>query len=200
MIMHLVPEGRLDGVAGRRLIRETGHTLGTVYDTWSGCSYIRDRAVRFRFNATDSSGVLVLTDFRDTGAACVPAALDSYIYSKVSTTPRSFLCRFAVAELESWLLADHKGLAAFLRITESTIPKAPEAEEFPKRTLVNLARRSTKGDIRQAIVPGLRHESPVAPGYTAAMTDFIENHWNIEAAAVRAPSLQRCIQRLRELA
>ena len=200
MIMHLVPEGRLDGVAGRRLIRETGHTLGTVYDARSGCCYIRDRAVMFRYLATDCSGVLVLTDFRDAKTACVPEALDSYFYNKVPTLPQSFLCRFAVAELESWLLADYKGLAAFLHITESLMPDEPEGEEFPKRTLVNLARKSRKTDIRQAIVPAPRHESPVAPGYTAAMTDFIENHWNIEAAAVRAPSLRRCVQRLRELA
>jgi hypothetical protein len=50
------------------------------------------------------------------------------------------MCRFAVNELESWLLADREGLANFLGIAVSRMPICPEREEFPKKTLVNISR------------------------------------------------------------
>jgi hypothetical protein len=199
MIIHLVPEGYLEEAVGGILLAACGHRLGRIYNSGRGCNYIRNRAALFRHLATDVSGVLVLTDFRDTRAPCVTAALQEYIWSKAADIPRTFLCRFAVAELESWLLADRYGLAGFLRVAVVNIPREPEKEAFPKRTLVNLARASRKTSIREGLAPPSGHRASVGPEYTSLLREFIAEKWNVEAAMQRAPSLERCVRRLCDL-
>jgi hypothetical protein len=199
MIIHLVPEGYLEEAVGSRLILACWHSLGTIYNRGRGCDYIREKAAHFHHLATDISGVLVLTDFRDSKAPCATEALQKYIWSKASNLPKSFLCRFAVAELESWFLADRQGLAKFLGVSVARMPQKPEQEHSPKKTLVNIARTSQKSRIREGIAPPPGHHSLVGPAYTTALRDFTANYWNIEAAMDCSPSLKRCIQRLREL-
>jgi hypothetical protein len=199
MIMHLVPEGYLEELVGAKLIRSCGHALGNIYNSGSGCGYIRKRAAKFYSLATDVTGVLVLTDFRDAAAQCLPSALRAYLWDTVPNPAPSFLFRFAVNELESWLMADRQGLADFLSVPAGKIPREPELEEFPKRTLVNIARRSRKTGIKNGIAPPPGHAASVGPDYTALLREFIVKRWNIEAAMTCAPSLERCALRLREL-
>jgi hypothetical protein len=200
MIMHLIPEGHLEEAVGSRLILACGHSVGTIYNRGRGCDYIREKAARFHWLATDVSGVLVLTNFRDAKAPCLPAALHAYIGSKAPTLPKSFVYRFAVAELESWFLADRQGLAKFLGVSAAKMPQQPKLEPFPKTALINIARTSQKSRIREGIAPPRGHRASVGPEYMAALRNFAVNHWNIEAARVCSPSLNRCVQRLCELA
>jgi hypothetical protein len=197
MIVHLVAEGYMEAAVAVRLLPFCGHKLGDVYGQY-GCAYIREKAAKFHHLATACSGVLVLTDFRDAGAECIVDALQDYIWKNLPSPPASFLCRFAVNELESWLLADRGGLAKFFGIALTKMPLQPESEPLPKRTLVALARRSRKKKIREGIVPAPGHKGAVAPGYLPLMCEFIANFWNIEAAMRCAPSLERCVSRLRE--
>ena len=199
MVIYLVPEGDMEKAVAAKLLPFYGHVLGTIYDQGNGCDYIREDAVKFRHLATESTGVLVLTDFRDAKVTCVADALQKYILDKVPNPPRTFLCRFAVNEIESWLLADRKGLAEFMNVAVSKIPAQPESEEFPKRTLVNLARASRKRKIREGIAPPPGHYAAVGPDYMCLMREFITDFWNIEIAMRCAPSLERCVRRLREL-
>jgi hypothetical protein len=199
MIMHLVPEGYMEELVGAKLIFFCGHDLGTVYNTRRGCDYIRKRAAKFSLLATDVAGVLVLTDFRDAAAPCLPSALRAYLWDAVPNPAPSFLFRFAVNELESWLMADRRNLADFLSVSAGKIPREPELEIFPKRTLVNIARCSRKAGIKNGIAPPQGHAASVGPGYISLLHKFIVKHWNIEAAMAYAPSLERCVRRLREL-
>jgi hypothetical protein len=199
MIIHLVVEGYTEEAVAERLLHFCGHTPGDIYGR-KGCDFIRTSAVKFRHYATEYSGVLVLTDFRDAKVPCIMDALQKYIWDRLPKPPGTFLCRFAVNELESWLLADHEGLAKFLGINVAKLPLLPEREAFPKKTLVNLARASRKRRIRDGIAPSLGHRAAVGPDYMSLTRDFIINYWNIGAAMRNAPSLARCVQRLRALA
>jgi hypothetical protein len=199
MIIHLVPEGHMEEPTGRRLIAFCGHSLGTIYNSRRGCGYIRSRAALYHSLATSHSGVLVLTDFRDAGAPCPVAALDAYLLHKIPHPAPSFIFRFAVNELESWLMADRSGLAQFLGVPVTRLPKEPEAEEKPKRTLVAIARHSSKTRIRDGLAPPPGSQASVGPLYRAMMSVFIEQRWNIEAATANAPSLERCVRRLTAL-
>jgi hypothetical protein len=199
MIMHLVPEGYLEALVGARLIGFCRHTLGTIYNSGRGCGYIRTHAAKFYRLATDVSGVLVLTDFRDAAAPCLPSALQAYLWNAIPSPVPSFLVRFAVNELESWLMADRQGLADFLSVSVGRIPREPELEEFPKRTLVNIARRSRKTRIRNGIAPPPGHAAAVGPAYNSLLHEFIVRHWNIAEAITCAPSLERCVGRLSQL-
>jgi hypothetical protein len=188
----------MEEIVAARLLPFCNHELGTVYGR-KGYAYIRTNAAAFRHLATEYSGVLVLTDFRDTGAICVAVALQEYILTKLHRPPRTFLCRFAVNELESWLLADRIGLSKFLSINVTRMPLQPESEDFPKKTLISLAHASRKRSIREGIAPPPGHYASVGPDYMYLMREFISNFWSIEPAMRCAPSLERCVQRLREL-
>jgi len=79
------------------------------------------------------------------------------------------------------------------------IPRDPEALDDPKRTLVNLARRSRRRGLRDAITPAPGVSAVVGPGYTSVVEEFIVRGWDIAAAITRSPSLRRCVIRLGEL-
>ena len=198
MVINVLAEGYMEEAVASRLIRFCNHELGTVYGR-RGCIYIQEKASAFQCLATEQTAVLVLTDFRDAKASCVPEALPKYIFTKCPTPHKNFLCRFSVNELESWFLADREGLAKYLNIAVAKLPHTPENEEYPKATLVNLARKSRKKIIREGVAPPLGHKASVGPEYFNLMREFIFSHWNIENAIKIAPSLERCVCRLREI-
>lgn len=198
MLMHLILEGHLEEPVAEKLLAHCGHEKGTVYGR-QGFGYIQTKAAKFHHLATETEGVLVLADFMDSRAPCPLHALENYVLQFIANPPRNFLCRFAVAELESWLLADRKGMADFLKIAPAKITTTPDALPDPKRHLVNLARKSGKTSVREGIVPEKAHGGAVAPGYLATMQGFVRDCWNIENAAANSPSLARCVCRLRQL-
>ena len=134
--MHLILEGRLEEPVAEKLLTYCGHEKGTVYGR-QGFGYIQKKAAQFQRLASDNAGVLVLTDFMDSRASCLPHALEQYVLQHIASPPKTFLCRFAVAELESWLMADRKGMADFLKISTTKIPPTPDELPDPKRHLVN---------------------------------------------------------------
>jgi hypothetical protein len=196
MLVHLLLEGRLEEPVAEKLLAHCGHEKGFVYGQ-KGCAYLHEKAKGFQRLAQPGCGVLALMDFRDTGTPCPSDALRNKL--SLLAPPPNFLCRMAIYELESWLLADAASLSGFLGISVSAIPRNPEMERLPKQTLVNLARRSRKTAIRDSIVPGPDHCGTVAPAYLATMTEFINEHWNIAVAAQNSPSLNRCVLRLQNL-
>ena len=102
-------------------------------------------------------------------------------------------------ELESWLLADHKGLARFLRVSVGRIPRDPELIDNPKRALINVARHSRSSRIRDALVPRPRSTSQEGVLYDSELTRFIQESWSLNEARRYAPSLDQCIKRMERL-
>ncbi len=198
MLIHLILEGHLEEPVAERLLEHSGHYRGDIYGQ-KGFGYIMTKAHKLAPLATGGGAVLVLTDFRDSGAACPPEALNKYFPRRLSKQPPAFLLRFAEMELESWLLADREAMADFLQISPATIPVEPDKEAFPKRAIVNLAARSKNRDIKQALVPPKKHGGMVGKGYLRTMSDFVRNHWRPPEAARNSPSLERCLNRLMEL-
>jgi len=197
MYINLLAEGYLEASTAARLLPYCGHELGTVYGR-KGFIYIKNKASVFQFSATDQTGILVITDFKDSGADCISTALNDYVYFKCPNPPKTFLFNFSVNELESWFLADNIGLAKFLNVSVSSFPLNPENESDPKKTLVNLANKSKIKLIREGIAPPPGHRAKVGPEYFNLMNEFVLHYWNIEKAVKRAPSLERCIRKLKE--
>lgn len=104
-------------------------------------------------------------------------------------------CVLRIAErmLESWLMADTKAMSRFLRVSETLLPRNPDAESHPKLALVNLARRSPLRPIKADIVPELGSAGIVGKGYTPRMTEFIEKEWRPLEASKKSESLRRAI-------
>jgi hypothetical protein len=107
--------------------------------------------------------------------------------------------RVAVRQVESWLLADAARLARFLRVRRSRVPADPDGLPHSKIALVDLARHSSSRTIREEMVPRPGSGRPTGPGYVGRMIEFIESHWEPADAATNSDSLQRCLNRLRQV-
>ena len=114
--------------------------------------------------------------------------------------PPEFVFRIAVAEIESWLLADRNRIAQWLGISETLVPRRPEAIPLPKECLVGLARRSRHRSLREAMVPKPGSTGATGPGYNDHLGEFATSNWRPDIARTNAPSLDRAIIRIDELA
>ena len=117
------------------------------------------------------------------------------------TVDPNLLVRVAVLEIESWILADREEIARWLGISSGIISRAPESLEDPKRTLVQLASRSQNRALREAIAPvRVLGTNRTGPNYNETVGEFVTQHWDPETARRNAPSLDRAITRIGELA
>lgn len=155
--MALLVEGLLDEVVGRRILEHLGGQVSVVYGK-RGIGYIQRKITGFNDAATGFP-ILTLADLMDTGLSCAAAVVKTWLPHR----NESMFFRLAVREIESWLLADRANLAAFLKVPRSKIPQHPEQIEDPKRTLINLARRSRSATIRRNLVPWCRLDGGCRP-------------------------------------
>ena len=141
--------------------------------------------------------VLVVTD-SDRPDPCPPALVSSWLHN-IQSSPR-LLLRFAVLEVEAWILADRASFARWLRVSEAIVPRYPEQEIDPKRRIVQLAGRSRSRRLREALVPQRgAGTNRVGPDYNTEIGGFVASDWNPEVARRHASSLDRAIRRLVEL-
>ena len=193
MFINALVEGIVDEAAAYRIVLAAGHDWGVCYGR-RGHDYIRKKLPGFNEAARDLP-YLVLVDHKETRLSCAPEVVSRWLPRRHPLT----LLRVVVRELESWLLADREGLAEFLNVPTGRVPSRPEELDDPKRTLVNLARRSRSRTIREALVPPSGSTRQEGALYASEMIRFIHKSWNIQAARRNAPSMDRCLERLKEL-
>ena len=137
----------------------------------------------------------VITDL-DNKYACAPLLIKDWLPDQISN---QLLFRVAVREIESWLLADRENFATFFSVNLSLIPLKPDSEADPKLTVISLAKKSKKREIKEAIVP-IDNYASNGPGYNTQFLNFIQNYWNIDSARKNSPSLDRAIKSLEKIA
>ena len=186
-------EGVTDEAVVRRVIHHVGAVPGKVY-VQRGKGNLRQRADGFN-HAARFAPWLILVDLDD-DAPCAPPLCQDWL-----PHPAPHLCfRVAVRALEAWLMADADVLASYLSVAKTRVPTDPEAEADPKRTLVNLARRSRRPAIVMDMVPREGSGRSEGPAYASRIVEFASHHWRPNVAAERADSLRRAIACLRRLA
>lgn len=194
LVVDILVEGLLDETVARRLIEYCGHTPGHSFGK-KGVNYLRLKAQGFGVKARYGNPILMLVDFKDTGLECPPAVVTTWLPQPCT----NLLLRVVVPMIESWLLADREGLAAFLGVSPTLLPTMPETLINPKQALVNLARKSRRKSVRAALTPAKGVSALVGPEYVAALQEFVAQVWDVERAKLSAPSLQRAISRLQAL-
>ena len=121
----------------------------------------------------------------------------NFVADTLPSTSAGMCYRVAVRAVEAWLLADVERLAAYLGISQALIPRtAPDQDDDPKRTLVNLARRSRKRAIREGMAPRPESRVRVGPAYLSCVQAFVsadKNAWRPLVAQERSDSLRRCL-------
>ena len=133
----------------------------------------------------------IITDLDDS-YNCAPLLVNEWL-PKPKTS--KFLFRVAVHEIESWLLADRENFSTFFSISKALIPLNPDNEQNPKQTVISLAKRSKKREIREDVVP-IDNFARIGPGYNLQLQKYIQNNWDIELARKNSPSLDKAIKSL----
>ncbi len=194
--VNLLVEGRTDEAVVRRILDHMGIPAGRTYGK-NGKDALLQRLSKYN-QAAQFNPWLVVVDL-DQDAQCAPAYLNHHIAQRLpQLAPRMYL-RVAVRAIESWLLADAEQIAQFLGVRVQLVPVNPDTEEDPKRTLVNLARRSRYRTIRQDLVPRPGSGASVGPDYVGRLLGFTMQRWHPDIAAQHSNSLHRCIEALRTI-
>jgi hypothetical protein len=192
MIISLAVEGASDAAILRRVCTSVGIQVGAEFIA-RGKSRLDPRLSGYN-NAARFAPWVVIRDL-DHDADCAPALID-----KLLPEPAPGMCfRVAVRSIEAWLLGDVAGFSRFFGVSAAVLQVDPDELPRPKRTVVDLVRRSNKRAIREGMVPVAGTSSEVGPDYTALLVEFARTHWDPEAAAERSDSLFRCLRALRRL-
>jgi hypothetical protein len=185
-VLTIAVEGISDEAVIRRLCGDAGLGITAVHVA-RGKPRLDARVAAYNFAARHGDW-LVLRDL-DHDAECPANLRDSLLPNR---EPRMHF-RVPVRSVETWLMSDREGLARFLSISSAIVPRNPELLDNPKLTLVNLAGRSGRRQIREDFVPAAGTTATVGPGYTARIQEFARGSWDPVAAASNSDSLSRCI-------
>jgi hypothetical protein len=134
---------------------------------------------------------LVLTDLDN--AECPLALISSWL-----SQPKhpNLIFRVAIIEVEAWLLAHREAFSEFLGISTNSIPNNVDEIADPKQLLINLARRSSKRILRDAIVPAPNSTAKIGKDYNGQLIQFVQQSWQVDSAKINSQSLQRAMNAL----
>ena len=162
--VNLAVEDAISETVLRRILERIDNpfAVGSAFSQ-GGIGYLR-RLIRGLNNAAKGVPFLVLADLDQID--CAPTALDDWLPSGAYP---NLMLRFAVREVEAWLIADREALATFLGVKQQGVPLDVESITDPKRCLVGIARTSSRSDIRQDIVPRAASTAVVGRNYNVRM-------------------------------
>ncbi len=183
--MTLVVEGQLDKIVTQKLISVT--SINNCYFIGKrGKNWILKRLHQFN-NASKRMRQpwIVLMDL-DQDAECAPV----YLEEKLPVPAPTMFLRLAVQEVESWLLADREGIAKFLGVSTEHVPIEVESLQKPKRTLIDIARKSRRRKVH-GMIPSPGSSGIQGKEYNSIMSEFVLYHWRPAFAVKNADSLLR---------
>lgn len=186
-------EGDTDEAAVRRMATHLGIVVHEVFVRNGKANVLK--ALPGLNGSAQAQPWFVLVDLNG-DTRCVPEAVRAHLPNPAS----QMRFRIAVRALESWILADKRGFARFFGVPTARVPNAPEAELDPKTSVIELARLSKKNIVRKGMPPRNGSGRRTGELYASLLIEFATTHWDLESARKVAPSLDRAMQRLNELA
>ena len=152
----------------------------------NGSGYIKKGISGFN-QASKFNPFFVLTDL-DT-YLCPSGLINDWLKVQKES---NLIFRVAIREVESWLLADRKGISDFMGVDLKQIPIRSELLTDPKRSLISIATISKKRNIREDLVPK-NNNATIGPNYNGRLTNFVLNFWSIDDAMKNSTSLARAV-------
>lgn len=185
----LAVEDQLSEAVLKKILRfaKDRYLVSTCYNR-GGYGYLKKNIAGFN-NAAKGIPFIVLTDLDN--SECPPALIREWLpYPKHP----NLLFRIAVREVEAWLLADWNGFARYLGIVKKHIHFDIESIKNPKHLLIELAQKSRKRRLREAIVPGPKSDAKQGPDYNGALITFVNEFWDIKVAMGKSLSLKKTVK------
>lgn len=158
-----------------------------------GNGYLKRKCLDFNRMALRHP-VFLMTDLDDT--QCASALINSW-FGQVPKNA-NLIFRVAVREVESWLLADHQGMATLLERGANNITLNPDHLPDPKQYLLRCAKRAPR-DVKNDLIRSKGALASQGLGYNSRLCSFVREIWAPEQASQRSDSLRRAVERLREV-
>lgn len=157
-----------------------------------GFGYLKKKVAGFN-EAAKGTPFLVLTDLDLDKGPCASDLMASWLAG-----PRhpNLIFRVAVHAVESWILADRVAFSRFLGVGADLIPSHLDEVDRPRKLLLELARRSRRRALREAIVPRPTSTAPFGPGYNGVLAEFLRSSWRLAEARSHSHSLDRAARAL----
>lgn len=200
MTIHYCGEDIVSRTVAERLIADftnlSGNQLGGVQGGWTS---IKANFKKY-CDLSRHSPVLVTIDLDRN--ACPPSLRRRWLSDAkvVEPLPEFMLFCIAQREIESWLLADHDGIAEFLGIGSRMIDRDIENDVLdPKEYLVRLVQRSSRRTVKIDMLPAAGSLSKTGLGYNDRLSEFAKTSWQPLVAAANSRSLDRAIKKLQSL-
>lgn len=194
MTLYIVSEDQLSEAVMRKMVAKSSstHIKDIVPMGKKGRGYIKKRINDF--NNQNTLPFFVLADLdRD---ECAPVLIKKWIRRPLQ---QNIVFRFAVREVESWLLADTKGFSHYTKLEHSLLKKevnTPDELPDPKETLIALVDRCKNRSLKNDIVRKEKFSYKQGPGYNSRLINYVDNYWEIERAASVSESLKKAMDSL----
>ncbi|MBF2756076.1 MAG: hypothetical protein ISN29_12610 [Gammaproteobacteria bacterium AqS3] len=176
----LICEDDLTEAVIGKMLQQTGRGFFIIKSVRWNKSKIQREISNLNHSAKGSMLNLVVTD-QDTPGNCPAGALENL----GAPLAPNLLYRFAVMEVESWVMADRENFSEFFSVRINALPQHPDEVINPKEHLAGLIRKFGSKNIDQA-----------GRGYNPILGEFVGNCWNVSNAQKYSPSLKRTYQRL----
>lgn len=188
--INLAYEDDLSEAVMTKLLESFGNKY-SIHNTYTGYGfgYLKSNIKGFN-QSSIATPFFMLTDLDN--YECPPSLIKDWITFPLLP---NFIFRIAIKEVEAWLLADKEGLSEFMKVSLANFPTAPENETDPKRTLIQLAKRSRIRRIREDIVP-INENAKVGPNYNGCLMEFVFEKWDILNAMSSSRSLEKAFSKL----
>lgn len=183
-------EGDGDAAVACRLLTHVGFDVAPSPGAVGG-KRVLDRKLSAYARSATALPWLILRDLDHDGAC--PSDL---VQRLAPNRPPLLVLRIAVRAIESWLLSDDRGIAAYLRVPLAKVPRQPDQLDQPKQEMVRLARFSGLAAVRRDMVPEDGGGRPTGKVYTRRLVSFARDHWDPERARKQSTSLDACIRAL----
>jgi hypothetical protein len=190
MFLVATEDALCEAVARKLLIGARVREREITFVGKKGSGYLR-KNLRKYLQASSRFPVLLLTDLDS--ARCAPSLVAEWMDGE--TAGSCFLFRVAVREVEAWLLADRRGFAEFLGVSEARIERDTETIADPKRYLLELARLARR-ELRRGLLPAPNAAARQGFEYNSLLCGFVTDKWSEKRAASGNRSLRAAIERL----
>ncbi|WP_177307455.1 DUF4276 family protein [Pseudoduganella namucuonensis] len=189
----LAVEDELSEQIGLRLVAEVRLQIDLVLRK-GGNGYLKSKFISF-CEMAHQTPVLLITDLDS-----IPTVEKLKVeWLNKTKPPNSLLFHVAVREVESWLLADHRGMKKMMGKNVNKFPAAPDDLADPKAHLLSLAASAAR-DVRDDLIAERGSMATQGLGYNKRLSTFVRQIWDPEAAEDRSPSLRLLRQDLVRLA
>ncbi|MBF2755021.1 MAG: hypothetical protein ISN29_07155 [Gammaproteobacteria bacterium AqS3] len=190
--VRLFVEDRLTRVVLEKILQQMDRDYSIIRFVYWDKNTIQRKVPDLNHSAKENLLYLVVTD-QDTPDNCPAGAIENL---GAPLSP-NLLYRFAVMEIEAWVLADRENFAEYFSVSIRSVSQLPDEISKPKEALVAMVRKSSSKNIRDSFIPNrAKPISSAGLNYNDILSDFVKQRWNVDNAQKYSPSLRRTYQRL----